>query len=83
MLYEPTKKEVKQIKNLNKAYKMFGIAFKIILNNTPNDNNIETELYMANKHLEAMNKRIFELLEKKCIDQEFFKLVKNLNIKKN
>ena len=82
MLYEPTKKEVKQIKNLNKAYKMFGVAFKIILDNTPKDNKIETELYMANKHLEAMNKRIFELLEKKCIDQEFFKIVKNFNKKK-
>jgi hypothetical protein len=82
MLYEPTKKEVKQIKNLNKAYKMFGIAFKLVLNNTPTDNKIETELYMANKHLEAMNKRVFELLEKKCIDQEFFKLVKIFDKKK-
>jgi len=82
MLYEPTKKEIKQIKNLNKAYKMFGIAFKIILDNTPNDDKIQTELYMANKYLKSMNKRVFELLEKKCIDQEFFKIVKNFNKKK-
>jgi hypothetical protein len=82
MLYEPTKKEVKQIKNLNRAYKMFSVAFKLILENTPKDSTIETELYRANKHLEEMNKRVFELLEKKCIDQEFFKTIKNFNKKK-
>jgi hypothetical protein len=61
---------------------MFGQAFKIILANIPKDNKIETELYMANKHLETMNKRLFELLEKNFVDQEFFKTVKNFNKKR-
>jgi len=79
MLYTPDKKELKQIRNLNKAYKMFGKAFAIILENTPVDNKIETELYMADKHLSEMHKRVMELLEKGFIDKEFLKIIKNIN----
>jgi len=82
MLYKPTKEEIKQIKNLNKAYQMFGQAFKIVLANIPKDDKIEIELYRANKHLEEMNKRVFELLENRYVDKEFFELIKNFNIKK-
>lgn len=83
MLYEPTKKEVKQIKNLNKAYQLLRQAFAIIGSNIPKNQKIEDELYTITKHLDIVVKIVAESLEKQFISKEFLKIVKNFDIKKD
>jgi predicted adenine nucleotide alpha hydrolase (AANH) superfamily ATPase len=83
MIYKPSKKEVKQIKELNKGYNLLKKGFDIIIENSPKkDGDVGVYAYRASKNIEALIKRVYNLLEIQYVDNQFFDIVKNIENKK-
>ena len=83
MLYKPNKKETKQIKELNKGYNLLKKGFEIIIKNSSDkDSDISTYAYRASKNIESLLRRTAYLLEAQYVDNQFFDIVKNIDIKK-
>jgi len=75
MIYKPSKKEIKQIKELNKGYNLLKKGFELIIKNIPKKNNdIEVYAYRASKNIESIIRIVSELLEAQYVDKEFFKI---------
>ena len=84
MLYRPNRKETKQLRNLNKAYKMIKKAFDILIKNAPKkDAEIGMYIYRAGKNMNSIIKRTAELLEAQYIDKQFEEIVKNFDNNNN
>ena len=80
MLYKPNRKETKQIKGLNKGYKLMQKGFAIVMKHTPkNDGEISVYAYRASKNMDSIIKRVAELLEAQYVDRQFFEIVKNID----
>lgn len=76
MLYKPSKKEIKKIENLNKAYSLIKEGMELIKNNI-NKKDMDTDLYFHRicKNLDKLSKRIHKNLEKQHIDEEFIHII--------
>lgn len=82
MVYKPSKKEIKQIENLNKAYQMIKDGIKLIRDNIPKkDGDIEMQAYKISKNFDKIIKRIQEILEKQYIDNQFLEIISNRKTK--
>lgn len=76
MVYIPSKKELKQIENLNKGYALIRDGLKLIkVNLLKRDSDIELQFYKMGKNFDKIIKRIHKLLEKQYIDKEFIDIV--------
>ncbi len=75
MLYKPSKKEIKKIKNLNKAYSLIKEGMELIRSNIKKD--IDTDLFFHRicKNLDKLSKRIHKNLEKQYINTEFIHII--------
>ena len=83
MLYKPNKKETKQLKNLNKAYTMISNAFKLIMENVPeNDGDVSIYAYRASKNIDSIIKRTAQLLEAQYVDEQFNEIIQHFKEKK-
>lgn len=77
MLYKPSKKETKQLQNLNKAYEMFIKAFEIIIKNVPdNDEEIAIYAYRITKNIDGIIKRTAKIIKEQYMDRQFNDIVK-------
>lgn len=78
MLYKPTKKELKQIKALNKGYEMAvkGLNMMSRAIDTKSDANVGIFYYRAVKNLDNIVKSTYQLLERQYIDKEFNNIIK-------
>lgn len=76
MIYRPNKKETKQIKEVNKGYKLMRKGFETIIKNSPKqDVELSVYIYRAGKNIDNIIKRVAALLEARYIDREFFNIV--------
>jgi len=78
MLYKPTKKELKQLKALNKGHGMVIKGLNMMtkaMSTENNDNNTDIFYYRIVKDLDNIIKATYELLEKNYIDAEFKNIV--------
>jgi hypothetical protein len=83
MLYKPNKKEIKQIKELNKGYALLKRGFDLIIKNCPDkDGDVSTHAYRASKDIENLLKRVAKLLESQYVDNEFYNIIKSLDKKR-
>lgn len=83
MLYKPSRKEMKQIKELNRGYSLIKKGFDIIIKNSPKrDSDIGVYIYRAAKNIELIIKRTAKILEAQFVDTQFKDIIKNFN-KKN
>jgi hypothetical protein len=83
MIYKPSKKEVKQIKELNKGYNLIKKGFDIIIKNSPNkDGDVSTFAYRASINIGLLIRRVAGLLEIQHVDKQFFDIIKNVDVKK-
>ena len=82
-MYKPSKKEIKQIENLNRGYQMIKDGLKIIKDNLPKkDGDVEMQAYKMSKNFDKIIKRIHNLLEKQYIDNQFIDIINNRAPKK-
>jgi hypothetical protein len=78
MVYEPSKKELKQIANLNKGYLLIKEGLQLIKANLPKkDRDVEMETFRMNKNFEKIIKRIYVILEKDYVDKSFIEIINN------
>lgn len=83
MIYKPNKKEIKYIRELNKGYNLLKKGFDIIIKNSSDkDSEISLYAYRAGKNIESLLRRMAYLLELEYVDNQFFDIVKNIDIKK-
>ncbi len=76
MVYQPSKKEIKQIEKLNKAYKLIQEGIKLIRENTPKkDSEVEMQVYKIGKNFDKIIKRIYKIMETQHIDAEFIDII--------
>ena len=76
MTYQPSKKELKQIENLNNGYQLIKDGIKIIKANLPKkDGDVEMQAYKMSKNFDKIIKRIRKLLEKQYIDNQFIDII--------
>lgn len=76
MIYKPSKKEIKQIENLNTGYQLIKDGIKIIKDNLlKKDGDIEMQAYKMTKNFDRIVKRIKKLLEKQYIDNQFLDII--------
>ena len=82
MSYKPSKNEIKQIENLNKAYQLIKDGIKLIRDNLPKkDSDVEMQAYKMSKSFDRIIKRIRILLERQYIDNQFLDIISNKKIK--
>jgi hypothetical protein len=80
MVYQPSKKELKQIENLNKGYQLIREGLQLIKANLPRkDRDVEMETFRMNKNFEKIIKRIYSILEKDYVDKSFIEIINNKN----
>lgn len=78
MVYKPSKKELEQIANLNKGYKLIKEGLKIIKDNLPKrDSEVEMQSYKMSKNFDKIIVRIKRVLERQYIDKEFLDIINN------
>jgi len=76
MVYQPSKKELKQIEKLNKAYNLIKEGLENIKANIPKkDSEIEMQVFKITKNFDKIVKRVYKIMESKHIDQEFLDIV--------
>lgn len=76
MQYKPSKKEIKQIENLNRGYQMIKDGLKIIKQSLlKKDGDVEMQAYKMSKNFDKIIKRIHILLEKQYIDKQFIDII--------
>jgi len=78
MFCKPTKKELKQVKELNKGYQMAVKGLNIMSRaiNTHGNTDIGVFYYRAVKNLDNIIKSTYKFLEIKYIDDEFKRITK-------
>lgn len=76
MVHKPTKKELKQMENLNKAYTNIKNGLKLIEKNVIKDNDLSVHVYRMNKEFDKIIARVSYLLEKQYVDSEFTSIIK-------
>jgi len=82
MSYRPSKKETKQIENLNRGYQLIKDGLKLIKANLPKrDGDIEMQAYKMSRNFDKIIIRIKKLLEKQYIDNQFIDIINNRKIK--
>ena len=82
MAYTPSKKELKQIENLNTGYQRIKEGLKLIKANLPKkDGDVEMQAYKMSKNFDKIVIRIQKLLEKQYIDNQFLDIINNRNTK--
>ena len=67
-----------KIKILNKAYRLFAEALKIVKEVYPKDNDVEYYYWKMNKLNQKMHRCLIKKFQKQHIDKEFEKLIKKL-----
>ena len=83
MAYQPSKKELKQIENLNKGYRLVRDGLKIIKDNLlKKDGDVEMQAYKMSKNFDKIIKRIKKILEKQYIDKQFINIINNMPLKR-
>lgn len=83
MDYKPSKKESKQIENLNRGYQMIKDGLRIIKDNLPKkDGDVEMQAYKMSKNFDKIIKRIHTLLEKQYINKQFIDIINSRAPKK-
>jgi len=76
MIYQPSKKELKQIENLNKGYALIKEGLDLIKSNlTKRDSDVDLYLYRMAKNFDKLIKRVQKILEKQYIDNEFIHII--------
>lgn len=78
MLYKPTKKELKQIKELNKGYKKAIDGLNLMSRAIAIKGNIDVGVYYyrAVKNLDKIIKGTYKFLERRYVDEEFKRITK-------
>ena len=78
MLYKPTKKEMKQIKELNKGYKRVvdGLNIMSRVIDIKRNPDVGVYYYRTVKNLEKIIKSTHKFLERQYIDDEFKRITK-------
>jgi len=75
-MYKPSKKELKQLENINTGYNQIKEGLKLIKNNIPKkDGDIEMQTYKMSKNFDKIIKRIHTILEKQYVDKQFLDIV--------
>lgn len=83
MVYKPSKKEQKQLENLNESYKLIRKGLKLMVENLPKtDLEIEREIYKMSKSFDKIIQKIHKILESKYINKEFLDIINVKDIKK-
>lgn len=81
-MYNPSKKELKQIKDLNKGYALIKEGIAIIRDSiVKKDSEIEMLSYKISKSFDKLTKRTCKILEKQYVDKEFLDIVINAEVK--
>jgi len=82
MIYKPSKKEIKQIENLNRGYQLIKDGLKLIKANLPKrDGDVEMQAYKMSRNFDKIIARIHKLLEKQYIDNQFLEIINNRKTK--
>ncbi len=75
MSYQPNKKELKQIQNINKSYAEIKKNLQLLKDNIPKDNEIWTRAWRIQKEVDRITKRVIKVLEKQYVDKEFINII--------
>ena len=76
MPYKPSKKESKQIENLNRGYQLVKEGLKLIKVNLPKkDSDVEMQAYKMSRNFDKIIKKVKKILEKQYIDNEFIDII--------
>lgn len=83
MTYKPSKKDSKQIDNLNRAYQIVKEGLKIIKDSIPKkDSEVEMQSYKMSRNFDKIIKKVKKILEKQYIDNEFIDIINTKTIKR-
>jgi hypothetical protein len=83
MSYKPSKKEIKQVENLNKGYQLIKDGLKLIKDSLPKkDGDVEMQAYKMSKNFDKIIKRIHALLEKQYVNSQFIEIINSKAPKK-
>ena len=83
MNYKPSKKEIKQLDNLNKGYQLIKDGLKLIKNSLPKkDGDVEMQAYKMSKNFDKIIKRIHTLLEIQYVNTQFIEIINTKSDKK-
>ena len=82
MIYEPNRKEIKQIQNLNEAYKLMKKAIKLIDKNVPHNDNIDLYKWRIMKNISYLFGSVNKVLQKNILNKQFFDIVNPKNPKR-
>ena len=79
--FETKQMKKNKIEKLNKAYKLFAEALKLVKEAYPKDNDVEYYYWKMDKLNKKMHQYLIKKFQQQHVDEEFEKMIKKLRRK--